>query len=502
MKFAASLAIAAAAVVVGVTRFGAVRQAGGRHQVPPERLFVMAQHFGRIGAMVNGRAPYDAKAAVDNAEIVAEMAKLPWAGFGPGTDKGGDHPGQGGNLDRTGQVQGAQRKAGGRNRQAARRRQDQQPGHPEDGVSRPPPAPARAATTATARTESRAMKQEPPHAGLLPCVTLRLRRTPAGCGVNSAGALIIGSWPVLSSTTRAPPPDCQAPSQKRLSAQRGRIASMVAERRLRAVDEGARDRRDALRIEVQRRLVGVARMRRLAALDPFVVFAPSRPKTAGSGGGKLKSGDACAAARRASRVALEWVLLQLSPGLGTTASTYTRCRSRSGMRSATAVPIIPAYECTASTTSSISSISMASMTSVMCVSSVIAGDIRWARSPAPVKVTAWARCPRCIRLRTTWRQHQPPCQAPCTRTKLAIQITLLLSQFGQPIVGAIEQLAQHFARCAGPASAAAGRARTGVALSLIGLDTSRRSGCSGCCHSVTMPRCAAPAGRRRPRPGC
>ena len=50
-------------------------------------LFVMSQHFGRIGAMVNGRVPYDAAAAVQNAEIVAEMAKLPWAGFGPGTDK-------------------------------------------------------------------------------------------------------------------------------------------------------------------------------------------------------------------------------------------------------------------------------------------------------------------------------------------------------------------------------------------------------------------------------
>lgn len=50
-------------------------------------LFVMAQHFGRIGAMANGRVPYDAKAAVENAEVVAEMAKLPWAAFGPGTDK-------------------------------------------------------------------------------------------------------------------------------------------------------------------------------------------------------------------------------------------------------------------------------------------------------------------------------------------------------------------------------------------------------------------------------
>ena len=50
-------------------------------------LFVMGQHFSRIGAMANGRVPYDPKAAVENAEIVAEMARLPWAGFGPGTDK-------------------------------------------------------------------------------------------------------------------------------------------------------------------------------------------------------------------------------------------------------------------------------------------------------------------------------------------------------------------------------------------------------------------------------
>jgi len=53
-------------------------------------LFVMNQHFGRIGAMANGRVPFDAKVAADNAEVVAFMAKLPWAAFGPGTDKGGD----------------------------------------------------------------------------------------------------------------------------------------------------------------------------------------------------------------------------------------------------------------------------------------------------------------------------------------------------------------------------------------------------------------------------
>ncbi|MCE2782716.1 c-type cytochrome [Limnohabitans sp.] len=49
---------------------------------------VMAAHFGRVGAMANGRTPYDAKLAQENAEIAAAMSKLPWAAFGEGTDKG------------------------------------------------------------------------------------------------------------------------------------------------------------------------------------------------------------------------------------------------------------------------------------------------------------------------------------------------------------------------------------------------------------------------------
>ena len=48
---------------------------------------VMGTHFGRLGAMANGKVPFDAKVAAENAELVAVMAKLPWAGFSPGTDK-------------------------------------------------------------------------------------------------------------------------------------------------------------------------------------------------------------------------------------------------------------------------------------------------------------------------------------------------------------------------------------------------------------------------------
>jgi cytochrome c556 len=46
---------------------------------------VMATHFSRIGAMAQGRAPFDGAAAAANAEIVADLSKLPFAGFVEGT---------------------------------------------------------------------------------------------------------------------------------------------------------------------------------------------------------------------------------------------------------------------------------------------------------------------------------------------------------------------------------------------------------------------------------
>ncbi|CAG1019414.1 Cytochrome c' [Burkholderiaceae bacterium] len=49
---------------------------------------VMAAHFGRVGAMANGKVPFDAKAAAENAEIATLMSKLPYTAFGEGTDKG------------------------------------------------------------------------------------------------------------------------------------------------------------------------------------------------------------------------------------------------------------------------------------------------------------------------------------------------------------------------------------------------------------------------------
>ncbi|MEY3782459.1 MAG: hypothetical protein RIS97_637 [Pseudomonadota bacterium] len=49
-------------------------------------MTVMGNHFGRIGAMVNGRAPFDAKVAQDSAHVVATMSTLPWPAFTPDTE--------------------------------------------------------------------------------------------------------------------------------------------------------------------------------------------------------------------------------------------------------------------------------------------------------------------------------------------------------------------------------------------------------------------------------
>jgi cytochrome c556 len=90
VKPAASLAIATAAVALALPASAEFAKPEDAIKYRQSALFVMAQHFGRIGAMVNGRAPYDGAAAVTSAEIVADMSKLPWAGFEPGTDKGGN----------------------------------------------------------------------------------------------------------------------------------------------------------------------------------------------------------------------------------------------------------------------------------------------------------------------------------------------------------------------------------------------------------------------------
>lgn len=91
MKNFAAFAIAAAAVTLSAPAAAQFAKAEDAIKYRQSALFVMGQHFTRLGAMANGRVPFDAKAAQDNADVVLNMAKLPWAGFGAGTDKGAPH---------------------------------------------------------------------------------------------------------------------------------------------------------------------------------------------------------------------------------------------------------------------------------------------------------------------------------------------------------------------------------------------------------------------------
>jgi cytochrome c556 len=88
MKLLASLSLAVAVSALSAPAFAQFQKPEDAIKYRKSAFTVMAAHFGRIGAMASDKAPYDAKAAADNAAVVEAMSKLPWAGFGPGTDKG------------------------------------------------------------------------------------------------------------------------------------------------------------------------------------------------------------------------------------------------------------------------------------------------------------------------------------------------------------------------------------------------------------------------------
>ena len=92
MKKLAPLAFAAAALCAAVPASAQFAKPEDAIKYRQSALFVMGQHFSRIGAMANGKVPFDAKAAAEDADIVADMAKLPWAGFGAGTEGGKAKP--------------------------------------------------------------------------------------------------------------------------------------------------------------------------------------------------------------------------------------------------------------------------------------------------------------------------------------------------------------------------------------------------------------------------
>ena len=92
-RFLSSLTMAGAALGCLCTALPAAAQFAKPEDAIKYRqsaFTVMGTHFGRIGAVVQGKAPYDAKTTAENASIVLMMSTLPYTAFGEGTDKGGN----------------------------------------------------------------------------------------------------------------------------------------------------------------------------------------------------------------------------------------------------------------------------------------------------------------------------------------------------------------------------------------------------------------------------
>ena len=88
MKKLASFILAAAAVTLAAPASAQFAKPEDAIKYRKNAFFVMQQNFSRVGAMAAGKAPFDAKVAAESAAVAEFMSKLPWAGFGEGTDKG------------------------------------------------------------------------------------------------------------------------------------------------------------------------------------------------------------------------------------------------------------------------------------------------------------------------------------------------------------------------------------------------------------------------------
>lgn len=75
---ALSAALAGGAAVADTLKFGKAEDGVKYRQ---NSKFVISQHFGSLGAMANGRAPFDAEVAKQNGAVLEVLAGLPWQGF-------------------------------------------------------------------------------------------------------------------------------------------------------------------------------------------------------------------------------------------------------------------------------------------------------------------------------------------------------------------------------------------------------------------------------------
>ena len=88
MKKLASLALALSVTAIALPASAQFAKPEDAIKYRQSAFFVMQQNFSRVAAMAAGKAPFDAKVAAESAAVAEFTGKLPWAGFGDGTDKG------------------------------------------------------------------------------------------------------------------------------------------------------------------------------------------------------------------------------------------------------------------------------------------------------------------------------------------------------------------------------------------------------------------------------
>lgn len=88
MKAAMSVSVALFAAALAAPASAQFAKAEDAIKYRQSALTLLGAHFSRLGAMADGKVPYDAAQAAANADIVLMASKLPWHAFAEGTDKG------------------------------------------------------------------------------------------------------------------------------------------------------------------------------------------------------------------------------------------------------------------------------------------------------------------------------------------------------------------------------------------------------------------------------
>jgi cytochrome c556 len=81
------VAVFSLTILLGLPAFAQFRKPEDAVKYRQSVMYTMGNHFySRLGGMANGRIPFDAKVAAENADVVATLSRLPWVAFGPDTN--------------------------------------------------------------------------------------------------------------------------------------------------------------------------------------------------------------------------------------------------------------------------------------------------------------------------------------------------------------------------------------------------------------------------------